>query len=159
MLDSIKTFFTKHATPVASEPAHPAPTEERPDPIQIAACALLLELAHADEEFTDAEQDHIQEALMRHFDLPAAMARELMALAEQERRQAVDLFQFTSLIAEQYDEGQKMVLAEVMWRLVFSDGQLARHEDYLMRKLSGLLGLRPGYLATAKRRAAKPSRR
>ena len=46
-----------------------------------------------------------------------------------------------------------MVLAEVMWGLVYADGQLAKHESYLMRKLSSLLELRPGYLAEARKRA------
>ncbi len=80
-------------------------------------------------------------------------ARELMELAEAERRQAVDLYQFTSLITARYDEGQRMVLAEVMWRVVYADGELAKHESYLIRKLSHLLGLKPGYLAEARKRA------
>jgi uncharacterized tellurite resistance protein B-like protein len=157
MLDAIKSFFTRHADP-GEEPGsgevHAPPAGQRtgPDPIQVAACALMLELAHADDEFTDEEQDHIHESLMRHFALPSDTAREMMALAERERRQAVDLYQFTSLIAQRYDEGQKMVLAEIMWRLVYSDGRLAKHEDYLMRKVSNLLDLRPGYLAEARRK-------
>lgn len=150
MLESIKSFFAKNVEPVEESSAD----ERIPNPIQVAACALMLELAHADEEFTDEEQDHVQDALMRHFVLPPETARELMALAEEERRQAVDLFQFTSLITESYDEGRRMVLAEVLWGLVFSDGKLARHEDYLMRKLAHLLDLKPGYLATARKRAA-----
>jgi uncharacterized tellurite resistance protein B-like protein len=40
-----------------------------------------------------------------------------------------------------------------MWRLVYADGSLTRHESYLMRKLSNLLELRPGYLAEARSRA------
>jgi uncharacterized tellurite resistance protein B-like protein len=55
-------------------------------------------------------------------------------------------------VAEHYSLGQKMVLAEAMWGLVYSDGELASREDYLMRKISGLLRLEPGYLAEAKKR-------
>lgn len=152
MLDAIRSFFASHAAPSVS--AVPAGAD-RPDPVHVAACALMLELAHADQEFTDEEQGHIREALERHFALPAETARRLMALAEQERRQAVDLYQFTSLIVEHYDEGQRMVLAEVLWRLVYSDGRLARHEDHLMRKLACLLDLKPAYLAEARQRAAR----
>ena len=45
-----------------------------------------------------------------------------------------------------------MVLAEAMWGLVLADGDLAGREDYIMRKISGLLGLKPGYLSQARRR-------
>ena len=150
---TIKRFFDAHLAPREAEAA-PAPDDEpKRDPLPLAACALLLELAHADDEFSDEERHHIEEALTRHFALPLETARELMELAEAERRQAVDLYQFTSLITQRYDEGQRMVLAEVMWRVVYADGELAKHESYLMRKLSNLLDLKPGYLAEARKRA------
>lgn len=151
MLESIRKFFEQNLTPPA-EAAEKAAASEH-DRLAVAACALLLELAHADDEFTEDEARHIEEVLTRHFAVPLETARELMKLADEERRQAVDLYQFTSLITSSYDEGQRMVLAEVMWRLVYSDGELAKHEEYLMRKLSNLLQLRPGYLAEARKRA------
>ena len=150
MLNGIKSFFTKNLEPARAA----APAQFRRDNVPIAACALLLELAHADDEFNAEERAHLEEALARQFDISPAKVKELIALAEEERRQSVDLFQFTSLIASSYDEGQKMVLAEVMWGLVYSDGKLSAHESYIMRKLSNLLGLAPGYLNEARRRAA-----
>ena len=158
MLDAVKKFFGKHMTIADAGDARagadaPVSQTDSDDPVQIAAAALLLELAHADDEFTDAERKHLEQTLMHHFAVSEERARELMGLADEERRRAVDLYGFTRLIAEQYDEGQKMVLAEVMWRLAYADGELAKHESYLMRKVSNLLELRPGYLASAKKRA------
>ena len=46
--------------------------------------ADLLELAHADDEFTPAERDHIEAVLRRHFALDEDTARELLQLAELE---------------------------------------------------------------------------
>lgn len=151
VLTAIKRFFDRNLDPRrAAAAAREAPG---PNPVHVAACALLLELAHADDEFSDAERSHVEETLTRHFALPLETARELVALADEERRRAADLYQFTSLVTANYDEGQRMVLAEVMWRLVYADGELAKHEEYLMHKLSNLLELRPGYLAEARRRA------
>ena len=81
-----------------------------------------------------------------------AEADELLALAQKEREQATDLWQFTSLIKENYSRGQKVVLLEIMWGLVYADGQLASHEEYLMRKICNLLDLEPGYLGEVKKR-------
>ncbi len=150
VLKAIRAFFQKN---MAAEPVPEAAPTHGHDPVQLAACALLLELAHADDEFTDDERAHIEEVLGRHFALSPEMSRELIALADRERRASVDLYQFTSLITTNYDEGQRMVLAEIMWRVVYADGELEKHESYLMRKLSTLLELRPGYLAEARRRA------
>ena len=91
--------------------------------------------------------------LSLHDALPIS-TRELISLADSERVQAVDLFQFTSLIARDYDEAQKMVLLEAMWGLVFSDGIVAKHETSLMRRVSKLLDVKPGFLAEARKRAS-----
>ena len=151
MLESIKNFFRSSMSPPPEEP------ESRKD-LRLAACALLLELAHADQEFTDDERQHVESAVRRQFGLDHDQAEKLLDLAEEAREQAVDLWQFTNLIAENYSLGQKMVLAEIMWGLVYSDGELASKEDYLMRKICNLLRLEPGYLAEARRRVEDAGR-
>lgn len=125
------------------------------DRLHVAACALLLEVAHADDEFTAEERRHIERALAHHFAVAEARVRELVELAEAERRESADLHQFTSLIVEYYDEAQRLLLAELLWRVVLADGHLSAHEDYLMQKLNRLLDLRPGFLAEAKRRSQR----
>jgi uncharacterized tellurite resistance protein B-like protein len=147
MLDAIRSFVARRITPAKAGPA------SRPS-VQVAACALLLELAHADGEFSEAERAHVEGAVGRHFALDEATTRELLSLAAEERARSVDHFQFTRLIADQYDLGQKLVLAEVMWGVILADGRIAEHEAYLVRKLANLLNLEPGYLAQARRAAA-----
>jgi len=151
MLESIKSFF-------GASMSAPAEDEKGKKDIRLAACALLLELAYADDAFTPAERRHVEAAVRREWGLDAAEDERLLALAEEARSQAVDLWQFTSLVAERYTLGQKMVLAEVMWGLVYSDGELASREDYLMRKICNLLGLQPGYLAAARKRVEDAER-
>ena len=153
MLDAIQRFVQRNIIRPAAPEAAPDPRTPAPSGVQLAACALLLELAHADGEFSDAERLHIESAVGRHFGLDDATTRELLALAEAERRDSIDHFQFTRIIAEQYDLGQKMVLAEVMWGVILADGQIATHEGWLVRKLAHLLELEPGYLADARRAA------
>jgi uncharacterized tellurite resistance protein B-like protein len=149
MLDGIRRFVTERLAPKpGGEPAAPGP-----DRVRLAACALLLELAHADGEFSPAEQEHIQRTVVHHFGLEEATADELIRLAESERRQSLDHFQFTRLIAEEYDLGQKMVLAEVMWGVILADGKLSDHETHLVRKMASLMQLAPAYLAEARRAA------
>ena len=142
---------------LAGEPSAPGPDDSDESPeerVRVAACALLLEVANADGEFSNEERVLIEEALARHFDLAPDAVRELMAHAAARQREAIDLHRFTALIAEHYDEGQRMTLAEVLWRVVYADGKLSEHEDYLMRRLGRLLDLRPGYLNAARSRVA-----
>ena len=153
MLDSIRRFVTERLTLKPQDQGTPA-GPPGPDRVQLAACALLLELAHADGEFSPVEQEHIERTVVRHFGLDEATGAELIRLAETERRQSLDHFQFTRLIADSYDLGQKMVLAEVMWGVILADGKLSDHETHLVRKMASLMQLAPAYLADARRAAA-----
>ena len=153
MLDAIRTFVSRRILSPGESAGQPAPSG--PSGVQLAACALLLELAHADGAMSPSEQAHIDRAVRQHFGLDENTARELIALADAERRQSIDHFQFTRLIAAEYDLGQKMVLAELMWGVILADGALATHETWLVRKLAHLLELEPGYLSEARKAAAE----
>lgn len=150
MLDSLRQFIRQRRS--VGVPA--MPTESPHDEIQLAASALLLELAYADGEFTAPERVHIEAALSRHFNLDPVGVRGLLELADVERHKAIDHFQFTKMIKEHLDVGQRVVLAEVMWGVILSDGKVADRESTLLRKLSNLLDIEPGYLSEARRRAA-----
>jgi uncharacterized tellurite resistance protein B-like protein len=150
-MDSFKKFFSQRMQPGGDgENGHAAKVE----PLHVAACALLLELAYADDVFTEDERNHIHAILMRHFALDYDTAQELMDLADAERKRSVDVFQFANLVRTSYDVGQKTVLAEIMWGLILTDGEIARHESYMLRKIANLLDLEPGYLSKARAAAA-----
>jgi uncharacterized tellurite resistance protein B-like protein len=166
MLESIRAFFEQRMDLPGNgtgngngtgrretEAAEAARDEESLRRLHVAACALLLELAHADDEFSESERLHIQAVLRRHFDLDEETADQLMALAEKEQAESIDLYQFTTLIRSSYDLGQKTLLAEIMWGLILADGEIARREAYMLRKIANLLDLEPGYLSAARKRA------
>jgi uncharacterized tellurite resistance protein B-like protein len=146
LLDAIKSFF---GTSMAPE----SPDEEIDESdVRLAACALLIEIAYADDDFTSDERQHLLSAIRRQYGLDEERAEELIRLAEQARANAVDLWQFTKLIKSTYSLGQKVVLLEVMWGLVYSDGELSSHEESLMRRVCHLLDVAPGYLSDVKKR-------
>ena len=155
MLDAIRRFVAGRL--LRPEDAGKEAATDQGRRLQLAACALLLELAHADNEFTPEERRHIENTIATHFTLGDAEVAELMRLAEVERTQSLDHFQFTRLIAAEYDLRQKVALAEVMWGVILADGRLSDHETHLLRKMASLMQLEPAYLAQARRSAAGDS--
>ncbi len=148
MIDRFKSFFSREmALPDDGGGEEPSAEE-----LRVAACALLLEVAHADDHFSADERKHMRRLVRRHFGLKQSAADELISIAEDERRRRVDLWGFTKLIRRQYSIGQKLVLAAAMWGLVLAHGKLVAREDYIMRKISRLVGLKTGYLAEARKR-------
>ena len=151
MLDALRALFSG-GTPATPDAASASPEV---DPIHLAACALLLEIAWADNEFSAPERAHLEGVLARHFQLTPDEGARLMAVADEARRNAVDYYRFTSVLRKSYDTGQKMVMAEVIWGLALADGTIAEHEHYLTRKIANLLGLAPAYLTAARNAAAE----
>lgn len=151
MLDALRRLLADRAT--AHHVAPPETTASPADALQVAACALLLEVAHADGDFAAVERERLDHALQRHFGLDGEGLEALVAAAEAERSRAVDHFGFTRQLVQGYDLGQKMLLAELMWGIILADGRVDDHEAHLVRKLASLLQLEPAYLSEARRAA------
>jgi uncharacterized tellurite resistance protein B-like protein len=148
MQDPFASFFATRMTPIKNG------EDRRIEAIRIAACALLLELAYADSDFNDAERLHIEAVMRRHFNLDETTAKQIIELADAARENEPDVHRFAALIRDNYDIGQKMLLAEIMWGLVLADGGIARREAYLLRRIANLLDLEAGYLDRARNSAA-----
>ena len=126
---------------------------EREEKTRIAASVILLEAAYADHECTDDELDHVIETLSSDFDLSRKHVEDLLELAHRKRGQAVDLFEFTNHINNEFSHEEKKAVLEAAWRIIYIDGQLEKHEDHFVRKLTHLLRLSHKEMIEAKLKA------
>lgn len=124
--------------------------EKREDPVQLATAAILLELAHADQQFSEREEVQLIESLTQRFGLTEVVARNIMASAEKSRGETIDHWSFTNAIRQNTDRAQRLEIVREMWRMVLADGRLDDYEDYLIRKLSDLLGIQHHEMIEAK---------
>ncbi|MDX1775566.1 MAG: TerB family tellurite resistance protein [Desulfobulbales bacterium] len=120
---------------------------------RIAASVLLLEAAYADHKCTEEELDHVIATLRSDFNLSQAHAEDLLELAHRERSQAVDLYEFTNHINNEFSKQEKKAVLEAVWRIIHIDGQLEKHEDHFARKLTHLLRLTHKDMIDAKLKA------
>ena len=148
MLTAIRKFFDQHIAPQADETE--ATAERR---AQIAAAVLLIEVARSDHNFSDTERQAVLGSVQRKFDLSAAEAQEVLALAEAESHDAHDIFQFTSKIDATFTLEQKLRLIEELWRAAYSDTKLHEYEEHLIRRVCDLLHLSHSQFIAAKLRA------
>ncbi len=114
-----------------------APHSERQ--LQLAAAALLIELARADYRDDEREQQVIADAVRATFDLDAETVAELVEEARRHADDATSTHQFTSQINRYFSEDEKVELVRQLWRVAFADGAIDRYEDHLIRKVAELL--------------------
>jgi uncharacterized tellurite resistance protein B-like protein len=115
--------------------------ESRFERIQIATCALLLEIAHSDGNYQAIEAKIVHDLLAQKFSLSPAAISELVDYSHQHREQSLDLFQFAQVINAHFSREEKLNVMEGVWRVIYADGVLDKYEDALARQLATLLRL------------------
>lgn len=146
MLKDIRKFFQENL--LSDEPAENGMTKG----IEYATAALMIELAKADFEEDDIERQLILAMLRDTFEIDGDLLTELMSTAEAASADASDLFQFTSLVNEHYNNEQKILLLESLWRVAYADGRLDKYEEQFIRKIAGLINLPPSEFTKTKLR-------
>lgn len=136
MIDLVKRFFGK-----TTKGGHEDQGKEKPHDIRLATCALLLEMANIDGEFSESERGNIINILKRDFNLSDEYAEELIKASNEELAGSVDLWRFTNLINRNYSMEEKIRIIEMVWKIAYTDGKLDKYEDYLIHKLARLLNL------------------
>ena len=150
MLDIVKRFFSKGTEDITRT------TEQKTDhDIRVATCALFVEIARIDEKFTQEELETIISILKEKYSLSKEHVDALIAEAEKELEESVDLWQFARLINENYSNKEKVEIIETLWRIVYVDGKMDGYEHYLMNKLKNLLRVSHGQLIDAKLKVLK----
>ncbi len=136
MLAAIQRFFTSRI-----DPGHRDVRETDQHRLQVATGALLVEMMRTDVECTEGERAVVLGALRDKFDLTEEETHELMELAEAEADDAIDHYQFTSLIKSGFSQEQKRRVVEYLWAVAYADANVDKHEEYLVRKIANLIGV------------------
>jgi len=92
--------------------------------------------------------------LKSRFALDDAATEELIDVGTLAENEAVDLYHFTSLINRSLDEAGRIGVVEMMWEIVFADGQVNEFEDNLMWRAADLLGVSSRERIAARQRVA-----
>lgn len=146
MLNSVKQFFNKISHNNVPAPDNQATKHD----IRVATCALFVELCRIDEKFTPKEMETVISILKQRYQLSEEHANILIEEAEKELDNSVDLWQFAKLINENYSIDEKLEIIELLWRVVYLDGNMNAYEHYLMNKLKNLLRLSHDQLIESK---------
>jgi len=118
--------------------------------VEIAACALFIEMAKADGEFSDEERELIISEMQSTFDLDKECVNELMMLAEQGVKESVSLYEFTGVINNYFTQEQKIELIENLWKLIYKDKKHNAYEDHLIKRIGATMNIEHKQIINAK---------
>ena len=136
MLDGLRQFI--------SEIVSPGPHEDRTfddTGYRLAATALLVHVISLDGEPSEIEKRKLHGLIESRFGLDPGTADHLIASATLVEGEAVDLYHFTSVIMRSVNEEGRLRIIEMMWELVYADGQVSEFEDNVVWRAADLLGV------------------
>src|SRR6195952_2648220 len=134
MLDGLRQFIADVVSPTAHEEQKFDDTGYR-----LAATALLIHVISLDGEPSEVEKRKLHSLIESRFGLDPGTADQLIASATLVEGEAVDLFHFTSVIMRSVDEAGRLRIVEMMWELVYADGQVSEFEDNVVWRAADLL--------------------
>jgi len=129
MLDRILAFLK---TPETGTPQEFADSD-------IAVVALLIRAAMTDADFDPEERAVIRHLVAETFHFSEVEIERLIAQAEMEESNTLDLHRWSQAIKQNHDEAARIALIEKMWEVVYADGRLDDYEANLLRRVAGLL--------------------
>ena len=135
MLDGLRQFIADVISP-AHEPGDFDDTGYR-----LAATALLVHVISLDGEPSENEKRKLHNLIESSFGLDRGAADRLIASATLVEGEAVDLYHFTSVIMRSVNEAGRLRIVEMMWEVVYADGQVSEFEDNVVWRAADLLAV------------------
>jgi uncharacterized tellurite resistance protein B-like protein len=136
MLDGLRQFIADIVSPANQEGRAFDDTGYR-----LAATALLVHVVSLDGEPSAIEKRKLHSLLESRFALDPGTADQLIAAATRVEGEAVDLYHFTSVIMRTVDAEGRLRIVEMMWELVYADGEVSEFEDNVVWRAADLLAV------------------
>lgn len=147
MLKAIKNFF--------DEKIKVHESKDLEHSLNLATAALLVEMMLNDGKTHEAEEQVLKKKLQEVFSLSSTETSDLFDLAHKEVKDAVDYHQFTTLIAKNFSQPQKIKVIEHLWAVAYADNHLDPYEELMVRKISDLIFVSHPDFINAKHRVIK----
>ncbi len=125
------------------------------DDYRLATAALLIHVANVDGAIDPAERQRLAAIVHDRFGLDNTATARLIARAEQSDKEAVDFFQFTNVLKRSLDDEGRHKIIEMMWDVVFADGEVTEFEENVVARISELLGVPPRDRVTLRQKVAR----
>ena len=109
--------------------------------LQVATCALFFEIAKADENFTREEHEKIVSIMRSKYELDNDGADELMSLTEESIKKSVSIYEFATIVDQNFSKDEKLKLMKELWQLIYTDKKLNKYEDNLIKRIGDILKL------------------
>ncbi len=121
--------------------------------LRVATAVLLVEVTRADFSVEQSERQRLRQLLEQQFELSVEELDALLEQAEADADRLVSIQHITRLINQHYDHAMKLRIIQMMWHMVYADGEKDHYEEHLIRQVADLLYISHSEFVQARHRA------
>ena len=121
--------------------------------LRVATAVLLVEVTRADFNVELSERQRLRQLLEQQFKLSMEELDALLEQAEADADRLVSIQHITRQINQHYDHAMKLRVIQMMWHMVYADGEKDHYEEHLIRQVADLLYISHSEFMQARHRA------
>lgn len=118
---------------------------------RLAATALLIHVADADGELGEEEKTSLRALVSGRFGLDTGEAGQLVREALESEHASTGVDYFTNVLKRTLDEDGRLKVVEMMWDIVYADGEATETEDSIVWRIAAMLDVAEKDMETLRR--------
>ncbi len=150
MFEFIKKIIVPPADSAGKKPENYQVDLAKEEELDLSICLLFVDIAKADDNFSNEERNRIVQILKEMFNLNDERINFLIAESENNLKQNDSIYEYTTLINQKFTNEDKFELIKKLWQLIYIDQNVDIYEDHLVKKIGGLLNVEHRTIIAAK---------
>ena len=123
---------------------------EKPKNLKLIALCLAYEVANADNDIDDREEDLILSKIKESIDTNVLTEKEIFSVIQEESEKRVSFYEIIKDINENLGKEQKIDVLKMLWKIAYADKVLDVDEEKIIRRSAEMLGIKPSIVLQTK---------
>lgn len=110
-------------------------------PVLVSATSLLINVMDSDGQRLPEEKTALRKLLKMRYKVEDEDMQHLFAAGDEHDKNSVDFYGATSILQKELSRDEKKSFVEMMWLIVYADGERHEVEDHVLNRIADLIGI------------------
>ena len=129
--------------------------EDKPKNLELISLCLAFEVANADNNIDEREQELFLEKIKETIDLSVLTDKEIFDVIKEESLNSISFYDMIKDINNSLNKDEKIDVLKLLWEIAYADEILDVEEEKIIRRSAEMLGIKPSIVLQTKQEFKK----
>ena len=129
--------------------------EDKPKNLELISLCLAFEVANADNNIDEREQELFLEKIKETIDLSVLTDKEIFDIIKEESLNSISFYDMIKDINNSLNKDEKIDVLKLLWEIAYADEILDVEEEKIIRRSAEMLGIKPSIVLQTKQEFKK----